>query len=59
MTAAHHPEAEIIEGEFRVIASRPIPARRNSPNRRRLIARIALWNAAGVLALIFLPRLFA
>jgi hypothetical protein len=59
VTAAHQSEADVIEGEFRVVASRPIPARRKSPNRRRLIARIALWNAAAVLAILVIPRLFA
>jgi hypothetical protein len=54
-----HSETDIIEGEFRVIGSRPLPQWSRSPNRRRLIARVALWNAAAVLAVVLIPRLFA
>ena len=57
--APHHPESDVIEGVFRVVASRPLPPLRKSPNRRRLVARIALWNAAAVLAVVLAPRFFA
>ena len=56
--AAHHPQADVIEGVFRVVASRPLAPLRKSPNRRRLVARIALWNAAAVLAVVLVPRFF-
>ena len=58
MTTSAHPEADVIEGVFRVVASRPLPLHK-SPNRRRLVARIALWNLAAVLAVVLVPRLFA
>ena len=56
MTAAH--DTDIIEGSFRVVSSRPIPARGwASPGARRMVARIVLWNCVLVLALVFAPQL--
>ena len=57
--AAHDPETDVIEGEFRVVSTRRLPHPRKSPNRRRLIARVAIWNAAAVLAVVLIPRLLA
>jgi hypothetical protein len=42
----------IIEGEFRVIATRKI---RPSPNRQRAVARIVFWNAVLFGAVVLLP----
>lgn len=59
MTAASPAAApEIIEGEFRVIASRDLP-RRPSPNRRRAVARILCWNAIFVGVVLLTPYLVA
>jgi hypothetical protein len=50
------PTDDIIEGEFRVISTgEPLP-RRKSPNRRRTVARIALWNLAALIAAVFAPH---
>lgn len=58
--AAPHPDSDVIEGTYRVIASRPLPPLSKSPNRRRMIARVALWNMAAIaLAVMVIPRLFA
>ena len=57
--AAPHPDSDVIEGTFRVVASRPLAPVRKSPNRRRMIARVALWNLAAVLAVVLIPRLLA
>ena len=54
------PDQTIIEGDFRVVATRELPAAksfRNSPNRRRAAARIVFWNVAVVVAAIGLPLL--
>jgi hypothetical protein len=55
---AASPAADIIEGEFRVIASREA-VRRPSPNRRRAVARILCWNAIFVGVVLAVPYLFA
>jgi hypothetical protein len=55
---AADPAAEIIEGEFRVVASRDA-VRRPSPNRRRAVARILCWNAIFVGVVLLLPQLIA
>jgi hypothetical protein len=47
---------DIIEGSYRVVSTRVVTARR-SPNRDRLVARIALWNGALLMAAVFLPQL--
>lgn len=52
------PAADIIEGEFRVIASRAA-ARRPSPNRRRAVVRILCWNAIFVGVALAVPYVFA
>ena len=53
------PATDIIEGSFRVVASRDPAERpfRNSPNRQRTVARIVFWNAVCFAAVIFLPVL--
>jgi hypothetical protein len=48
----------VIEGSFRVVATRDLPAARpfrSSPNRRRAAARIAFWNLAVTIAVVGLP----
>ena len=57
-SAAASPAADIIEGEFRVVASR-VNEPRPSPNTRRAVARILCWNAIFVGAVILIPHLFA
>jgi hypothetical protein len=47
--------AEIIEGEFRVIATTDAAPARKSPNRQRQVARIVFWNTAMLLAVVALP----
>ena len=50
--------ADIVEGTFRVVASRPIRARGwSSPRTRRAVVRIVFWNCAAVLALVVAPLL--
>ena len=58
MNASAAAPADIIEGEFRVVASRVIE-RRASPNTRRAVARILCWNAIFVGAVLVIPHLFA
>lgn len=56
--AATSPASDIIEGEFRVLATRDEPVRRtfrNSPNLRRALARIFVWNCALVALVVGLP----
>lgn len=48
---------EIIEGSYRVVWTRDLPSDRPSPNRRRAIARMVVWNVALVAAAIGLPLL--
>ena len=58
MTAQAQP---IIEGEFRVVATRALSARRpfgRSPNRQRAVARILFWNTAVLAAAVLLPHAF-
>jgi hypothetical protein len=49
---------DIIQGEFRVVSTEPLTAWRASPNRRRAVARMVLWNAALMVALVALPIVF-
>ena len=62
MTAAAHSANDIIEGAFTVVASRDMPIEtrsfKNSPNRRRLAARIVLWNFALAFVVVGLPLVF-
>jgi hypothetical protein len=55
VTAAHTPD--IIEGAFRVVSDRPMARGWSSPNTRRRVARIVLWNCAVALALVVVPQL--
>jgi hypothetical protein len=56
VTVAAAETVEIIEGTFRVVASRELPApRKGSPNRRRAVARILFWNCAAVFAVVAVP----
>jgi hypothetical protein len=48
---------DIIEGSFRVIATRDLPARRPSPRRRRAAFRIAFWHSVVLIALVAAPWL--
>jgi hypothetical protein len=52
------PATETIEGSYRVVATKVLPAARSrrSPNRERAVARIFFWNAALVAAVVFLPQ---
>ena len=55
MTAQAQP---IIEGEFRVVATRVASVRKpfsKSPNRQRAVARIMFWNAALVGLAVVIP----
>ena len=51
----------VIEGDFRVVATRELPTApksfRSSPNRRRAAARIVFWNVAVVAVAVGLPLL--
>lgn len=55
MTATH-PSTDVIEGSFRVVSTRDV-SRRPSPNRRRKVARIVVWNVALMAAVVALPIL--
>jgi hypothetical protein len=52
-----NPANDIIEGSYRVISTRDPSSRpfRSSPNRRRAVARIVLWNLALLVVVIFTP----
>jgi hypothetical protein len=52
MTGQAH---DIIEGSFRVIGTRDVPTARPSPNRRRAIARMVVWNLALMAVVVALP----
>jgi len=55
VTAPHFAQ-DVIEGEFRVVASRPLPRPfRLSPNRQRAAARILIWNLWAGAAAFALP----
>jgi len=47
---------DVIEGSFRVVATRDAP-KRPSPNRQREVARIVFWNVAMMAAVVALPIL--
>ena len=49
--------SDIIEGEFRVVATRDLPPVRPSPKRRRAIFRVAFWHSAVLIALVAAPLL--
>lgn len=49
---------EIIEGAFRVVATRDIQPVRKSPNRQRQVARMVFWNSAMLVALVVAPMVF-
>ena len=49
--------SDIIEGEFRVVATRERPPVRPSPKRRRVLFRIAFWHSAVLIALVAAPLL--
>ena len=55
MTSAHHAP-EIIDGQFRVVATTDLKPRR-SPNRNREVARIVVWNVAMMVVVVVLPIL--
>ncbi|MBL8771157.1 MAG: hypothetical protein JNK30_07210 [Phenylobacterium sp.] len=46
--------AEVIEGVYRVVATSDAP-RRQSPNRRRAVLRVAFWHSALLIALVATP----
>lgn len=46
--------SDIIEGSYRVISTRNL-SWRTSPNRRRAVARMAVWNLALFAAVIAVP----
>lgn len=48
---------DIIEGEFRVVATRDLVQVRPSLKRRRAIFRIAFWHSAVLIALVVAPLL--
>lgn len=49
---------EIIEGAFRVVATRDVHPVRKSPNRQRQVARMVFWNSAMLVALVVAPMVF-
>lgn len=49
---------QIIEGTFRVVATRDAQAPRKSPNRQRQVARMVFWNSAMLVALVVAPMVF-
>jgi hypothetical protein len=46
---------DVIEGACRVIWTRDPPTLRSSPNRRRAVARLVVWNLALTAAVVALP----
>jgi hypothetical protein len=48
---------DVIEGEFRVVATRDLPPARPSPKRRRAVFRIVFWHSAVLIGLVASPLL--
>jgi hypothetical protein len=58
MSASAAAAPQVIEGTFRVVATRDAQAPRKSPNRQRQVARTVFWNSAMLVALVVAPMVF-